>query len=72
MANFLIFDGSSVVNAIVADSKEIAESITGMIAYSFDEVPEGVSVGTEFVDGQWVISIAPQSEVVVVNESDEV
>lgn len=32
MANFAIHDGTRVVNVIVADSQEVAESITGMTA----------------------------------------
>lgn len=32
MPNFEIYDGETLVNVIVADSKEIAEQVTGMIA----------------------------------------
>lgn len=49
MPNYAISDGSKIVNAIIADSKEVAEEITGMTAV---EVTNGPWIGwTLEVDG---------------------
>jgi len=35
MANFAVLDGENVINTIVADSKEIAEQITGKVCIEY-------------------------------------
>jgi hypothetical protein len=51
MANFAVHDGSTVVNVIVADSKEIAEEVTGLQAIETTGQPWA---GWIYVDGAWV------------------
>lgn len=59
MADWLIHDGSVIVNAIVADSQEIAEEVTGLQAFPAPD--NGVPwVGWVMLDGAWVESPPPQ------------
>lgn len=37
MAKFAVISGKSVINTIVADSKEIAENITGQLCIEFSD-----------------------------------
>ncbi len=44
MANYAVIDNGVVINAIVADSKEIAEELTGLTVLEYtDENPLGVN-----------------------------
>lgn len=61
MATFLISDGETIVNAILADTKEIAEEVTGMTAYTAEELPEGCSIGWTWNEVEFV----PPVELVV-------
>lgn len=56
MPNFAIHDGSTVVNVIVADSKEIAEEVTGMSALETEGEPW---IGWTLTDGVWTAPPAP-------------
>jgi hypothetical protein len=51
MANFAIHDGTTVVNVIIADSKEIAEEITGLQALETTGEPW---ISWVLVDGEWI------------------
>jgi hypothetical protein len=51
MTNFAIHNGSAVVNVIVANSKEVAEQVTGLQAVETTGEPW---IGWELVDGEWV------------------
>lgn len=42
MANYAVIENNSVMNVIVADSKEIAEEVTGKLCI---EVPDGFGIG---------------------------
>lgn len=56
MPNFAINDGNTVVNVIVADSKEIAEEVTGLLAVETDGEPW---TGWTLIDGEWVAPALP-------------
>jgi hypothetical protein len=59
MTGWLIYDGHTIVNAIVAESQEIAESVTGLSAMqaSADGVPW---IGWTLVDDKWVAPSSPE------------
>lgn len=46
MANYAVLDGINVLNTIVADSKEIAEEVTGKTCILFTENEKAQSGGT--------------------------
>jgi hypothetical protein len=49
MANFAVIDGNDVINTIVAESKAIAEEITGLTCVEFTD--EGAEVGGTYANG---------------------
>lgn len=49
MTNFAVLDGENVVNTIVAESKTIAEQITGKVCVEFTIEP--AEPGGTYVDG---------------------
>lgn len=51
MANYAISDGKEIINVIVADSKEIAEEITGMIAIETSGEPW---IGWTLYNEKWI------------------
>lgn len=62
MADWLIHDGRTIVNAIVADSQEIAEEVTGLQAMPAPE--DGRPwIGWTLVDGEWTAPPEPVVEV---------
>lgn len=67
MPNFAIHDGSTVVNVIVADSKEIAEEVTGLSAVEADGEPW---IGWTLVDGVWTAPPQPEPEPAPAEEPD--
>jgi hypothetical protein len=54
MANYFIYDGTSIVNFILADTKEIAEEVTGMTVILDSDAPEGMNIGWKLIDGLWI------------------
>ena len=48
MANFAVLDGENVINTILADSKEIAEELTGKTCIEFTTEP--AEAGGTYVD----------------------
>ena len=52
MAKFAVIDGDNVINTILADSKEIAEEVTGKNCIEF--TTEAAEVGGTYVDGKFV------------------
>jgi hypothetical protein len=63
MANFAVLDGENVLNTIVADSKAIAEEVTGKICVEFTTEPAeagGTYVGGVFIPrkpyASWVLN----------------
>ena len=54
MANYFISDGINIVNFILADTKEIAEQVTGLSAILDEEAPTGMNIGWQLVDGLWI------------------
>ena len=54
MANYAVIANDKVVNVIVADSKEIAEEVTGLVCIEYtDESPIGIGYlwdGTNFIN----------------------
>lgn len=63
MAKFAVIDGNKVLNTIVADSKEIAEQVTGYTCIEFTSEPaepNGFYNGIEFIYHQpfpsWVLN----------------
>lgn len=65
MANYAIIENDTVTNVIVADSKEIAEEVTGLEAI---EVTNEPWVGWQRVDGEW---IDPCKPIEIVEEASE-
>lgn len=53
MAEYLISDGSTIVNLIVADSQSVAEEVTGMTAILASTLP-GIGINATLIDGEWV------------------
>ena len=51
MPNYAIYDNNVVKNVVIADSKEIAEEITGMNAIDSEN---RISVGWYLHDGEWI------------------
>jgi len=52
MANFAVLDGENVLNTIVADSKAIAEEVTGKICIEF--TTESAQAGGTYVGGVFI------------------
>jgi hypothetical protein len=52
MANFAVLDGENVINTIVAESKAIAEEITGKTCVEF--TTERAEVGGTYVGGVFI------------------
>ena len=54
MPNYFIVENNKIINIIIAESKEIAEQVTGFEAINADENRQpGMNVGSVFVDGTW-------------------
>jgi hypothetical protein len=54
MSKFAVLNGEVVDNLIVADTKEVAEQITGSTCVEADDVP-GILIGvTKYVNGEFV------------------
>jgi hypothetical protein len=51
MANYAIIENDAVINVIVAESKEIAEQVTGTEAVETTGQPW---IGWQRIDGEWV------------------
>jgi hypothetical protein len=63
MANFAVLDGDYILNTIIADSKEIAEEITGKVCIEYTTEmaePGGTYDGTHFIQVKphpsWVLN----------------
>ena len=53
MPSYFISDGSQIINFILADTKEIAEQVTGMTAIRYEDAPQGMNIGWILVDNVW-------------------
>jgi hypothetical protein len=63
VANFAVIDGTNVINTILAESKEIAEQITGKTCIEFTN--ELAETGGTYIDGVFAHAerpITPLSE----------
>lgn len=49
MANFAVIEGENVINTIVADSKEIAERVTGKTCIKYTNEP--AEIGGTYING---------------------
>ena len=58
MANFAVTEGNNVVNTIIADSKEIAEQITGKTCIKYTNEP--AEIGGTYING--IFTQAPRPE----------
>lgn len=56
MAKFAVIDGENVINTILAESKEIAEQITGKTCIEF--TTESAEIGGTYING--VFAYAPR------------
>jgi hypothetical protein len=63
MAKFAVLDGENIINIIVADSKEIAEEITGKICIEYTTQiaePGGFYDGVDFIEKKpfpsWILN----------------
>ena len=54
MPNYAIKDGSVIVNVIVADTKEIAESVTSLEAIEVTE-EQPIGIGWTLINDEWQI-----------------
>jgi hypothetical protein len=59
MSNYALHDGSRVVNVILAESQEVAESVTGLTALETEGEPW---IGWTLSDGVWVAPPQPEPE----------
>lgn len=69
MANFAVLDGENILNTIIADSKEIAEEVTGRICIEYTTEmaePGGTYDGVDFIQRKpypsWVLNSDKQWE----------
>lgn len=64
MANFAVLDGINVINIIVAESKEIAEEVTGKtcIEYTNENI---AGVGFNYIDGQFIEPVIEEASTVI-------
>ncbi len=53
MANFAVLDDITIINIIVADSKEIAEQATSKVCVQYSET-DIVDIGGTYVDGEFI------------------
>ena len=58
MANFAVIENDKVTNVIVADSKEIAETVTGKTC--LDITDTYVGIGWDYVGGEFIAPPAPE------------
>lgn len=58
MANFAVIEGENVINTIVADSKEIAEQVTGKTCIKYTNEP--AEIGGTYING--IFTRAPRPE----------
>lgn len=66
MANFAVIENDKVTNVIVADSKEIAETVTGKTC--LDITDTYVGIGWNYVGGEF---IAPPAIETVITQPEE-
>ena len=52
MANFAVLDGENVINTIVADSKIIAEEVTGKTCIEY--ITENAEVGGTYINNKFI------------------
>jgi hypothetical protein len=52
MKNFLVHDGTTILNAIVADSLEVAQSVTGLTAFPAED--GGPWIGWTYSGDAWI------------------
>lgn len=52
MATFAVISGANVINVIVAESQEIAESIIGLPCIEYTDKPVGI--GWSYVDDEFI------------------
>lgn len=52
MAKFAVLDGENVINVIVADSKEVAEEVTGKTCIEF--ATENADIGGTYTNGTFI------------------
>jgi hypothetical protein len=61
MANFAVIENNTVVNLIVADTKEIAETVTNLECIEYPDTSD-IAIGNEFSEEfQWYVSNKPAS-----------
>lgn len=53
MPNYYIHNNERILNFIIADTKELAEEITGLVAISEEEAINGLSIGWTIENGLW-------------------
>jgi hypothetical protein len=66
MSNFAALNGEQVVNTIIADSKELAEQVTGKICVEFTNEP--AELGGTYVNGVFITK-KPYPSWVIKNQS---
>jgi hypothetical protein len=59
MANFAVINDGVVVNVIIADSKEVAETVTGLDCVEYETSPSAPGIGWSY-DGS--VFTAPVTE----------
>lgn len=67
MANYAVIENDKVVNVIIADSKEIAETITGKVCVDITETTAGID--WDYIDGSFVDN-RPKPEPIIENPAE--
>lgn len=63
MANFAVIKDGLVDNVIVADTKEIAETVTGLLCVEYENIPGAPSIGWSYDGSVFTAPVVEPSEV---------
>jgi hypothetical protein len=67
MANYAVIENNQVVNVIVADSLEIAQTVTGVLCVEITTDPNAPKIGWHYIDEEFS-EFAPQNPEPIVQE----
>jgi hypothetical protein len=69
MANYAVIENNQIRNVIVADSLEIAQTVTGVLCIEISTNSDAPKIGWYYIDGEFS-EFAPQEIEPVVQETD--
>lgn len=64
MANYAVIKNGIVSNIIVADSKEIAELVTGLLCIEYEDTPSQPGIGWSYDGSVFTAPVVEPSEVI--------